>query len=75
VLVRYRASGARANDAMLAAQTALDAKAGFVLVPYFCEQLQRYESQTEPLHQYYPKLFEQLDARHETARWRDSSVR
>jgi hypothetical protein len=74
VLARYRA-GDQPNDAMASARAILDAKAGFVLVPYFCDQLRRYESQAEPLHQYYPKLFDQLDARREAARWRDSSTR
>ena len=47
-------------------------RAGFVLVPYFVEQLSRYETQNEPLRVYYPRLFEQLDGARELARWRDS---
>ena len=47
-------------------------RAGLVLVPYFMEQLARYEAQTEPLRLFYPRLFDQLDGAHEAARWRDS---
>jgi hypothetical protein len=47
-------------------------RAGFVLVPYFIEQLSRYEAQNESLRAYYPRLLEQLDGARELARWRDS---
>jgi hypothetical protein len=45
---------------------------GFLLVPFFVEQLSRYESQSDPLRVFYPRLFEQLDGARELARWRDS---
>ena len=70
--LRYR--GARDDDRRkeVDADAAAAARAGLILVPYFAEQLARYEAQADPLRVYYPRLFDRLDAARELARWRDS---
>ena len=70
VALRSRAAVDPAREASATAAAATDALKGFVLVPYFCEQLKTYEKQSQPLRVYYPHLFEQLDAQRELTRWR-----
>lgn len=70
IALRYRED--RRESEPVRAATMEHVRSGFVLVPYFMEQLAKYESQTAPLRAYYARLFDQLDGARETARWRDS---
>ena len=70
IALRYREDR---RDSESTRATAMErVRAGFFLVPYFVEQLARYEAQGESLRAYYPRLLENLDGAHELARWRDS---
>ena len=67
IALRYREDR---RDSEAARATAMErVHAGFVLVPYFLEQLARYETQNGSLRTYYPRLFDQLDGSRQT-RWR-----
>jgi hypothetical protein len=69
ILLRYPVEREPARDGAATAEAADEARRGLVLVPYFYEQLARYERQRAPFNEYYPRLFESLDAGKELARW------
>ncbi len=70
--LRYRGVRDDVRRKEVVAEGAVAARAGLILVPYFTEQLARYEAQSDPLRVYYPRLFDRLDGARELARWRDS---
>ena len=63
VALRYRVAVDPARDSAAVAAAAADSGKGFTLVPYFYQQLKRYEQQSDPLRTYYPHLFEQLETK------------
>ena len=72
IALRYHEARDDARQKEVLTQAVDAARSGMILVPYFVEQLARYEDQTDPLRAYYPRLFDRLDGPRELARWRDS---
>jgi len=62
IALRIRIAHQPERDAEFRSQAEEKAKAGLLLVPYFYEQLEKFESQRQSLRSYYPQLFEGLDA-------------